>query len=624
LLPNDNKIIKNGNHEDEDEDQYIEPYIGPRPYRRDIKDQSRFFGRDDETDEILALITSHRVILVYAQSGAGKTSIFNAQVIPSLRDHGFEVLPMARVKITSTIPISPKYSNNNISSQIKNIYIYNAMQVLLPEIDPQSFLDMDLFEFLDKYFPIHKDENGEMQPQVLIFDQLEELFSFYPDRWIEQQKDFFQEITDSLDNNPLLRIVFIIREDFLGQLDPFRSILPEKLSPHFRLERLRRKESILAIKGPLQNILKSLSEDKRKNIESEINALVHDLLKINVETPDGKIRQLEGEFVEPIQLQVVCKRWWNERNEAKKVSLEDLGNVDKALEDFYQDAVFSASKQTAVHEKDIRTWCEEELITSSGTRSIVHRGHNSTGGIDNKVVDSLENKYLVRRELRSGASWYELTHDRLIKPIKDSNKEWFDKKQKSKIAFQIKIFVPIILISIIGIFIYFLALQTNIQEQREEILGSKNALFSGGLSSYKIGQYSDAVDFFNQVLQIEPNNVTAQFLKGSSLYEAGNYIYAHESFKQVLQIDLNNTNVLYYNGLSLYNLERYNEAIAAFNRVLAIEPTNKDTLLYKGLSLYNLERYNEALAYYDMVIEIDPNNINATKEKEKIQQLQQN
>jgi hypothetical protein len=77
-------------------------------------------------------------------------------------------------------------------------------------------------------------------------------------------------------------------------------------------------------------------------------------------------------------------------------------------------------------------WCEKELITSSGTRSIVHRGHHSTEGIDNKIVGSLESKYLVRRELRSRASWYELTHDRLIKPIKDSNNEWFDKKGKIK------------------------------------------------------------------------------------------------------------------------------------------------------------------------------------------------
>ena len=184
------------------------------------------------------------------------------------------------------------------------------------------------------------------------------------------------------------------------------------------------------------------------------------------------------------------------------------------------------------------------------------------------------------------------------------------------------------------------------------------AQFLKGSSLYEEAKYSDAVDSFNKVLQIEPNNVTAQFLKGLSLYNAENYNNAHESFKQLIQLDPNNTKALYYDGLSLYNLERYNdaisefngvlelepsntnallykglslynlerynEAIMQFNRVLALEPSNTNVLLYKGLSLYNLERYDEAVAYYDRVLEIDPNNINATKEKERTQQIQQN
>ena len=70
------------------------------PFRRDKEDRFRFFGRDVESDEIVSLITSHRLTLAYAQSGAGKTSIFNAHIIHTLEDHGFEVLPMARVQAT--------------------------------------------------------------------------------------------------------------------------------------------------------------------------------------------------------------------------------------------------------------------------------------------------------------------------------------------------------------------------------------------------------------------------------------------------------------------------------------------------------------------------------------------
>jgi len=75
------------------------PYVGPRPFRRDLDDQNRFFGRDEETEQILSLIYGHQLVLIYAQSGAGKTSLFNAQVAPELEKNGFQVLPVARVGI---------------------------------------------------------------------------------------------------------------------------------------------------------------------------------------------------------------------------------------------------------------------------------------------------------------------------------------------------------------------------------------------------------------------------------------------------------------------------------------------------------------------------------------------
>jgi hypothetical protein len=66
----------------------MDPYVGPRYYTRSQKDQSRFFGRDEETEEIVSLILGHRVVLIYAQSGAGKTSIMEAQVAPTLEKYG--------------------------------------------------------------------------------------------------------------------------------------------------------------------------------------------------------------------------------------------------------------------------------------------------------------------------------------------------------------------------------------------------------------------------------------------------------------------------------------------------------------------------------------------------------
>jgi hypothetical protein len=70
------------------------PYKGPESYQ--TEDADLFFGRDREAAQLVARILSSRCTLVHAQSGAGKTSLLNARVIPGLERRGWgacRVLP---------------------------------------------------------------------------------------------------------------------------------------------------------------------------------------------------------------------------------------------------------------------------------------------------------------------------------------------------------------------------------------------------------------------------------------------------------------------------------------------------------------------------------------------------
>src|SRR4051812_25081941 len=69
------------------------PYVGPRPYRRG----EQLFGRDCETQELVDLIRANRIVLLHSPSGAGKTSLIQAALVPALIRNRFRPLPIIRV-----------------------------------------------------------------------------------------------------------------------------------------------------------------------------------------------------------------------------------------------------------------------------------------------------------------------------------------------------------------------------------------------------------------------------------------------------------------------------------------------------------------------------------------------
>src|ERR1700730_3583467 len=96
------------------------PYVGPRPF--ETADRDLFFGREREAEDILSLIMFHRTILLYAQSGAGKSSLINTSVIPGLADAGFASFPIVRVR----------GAPSELSQSAPNIYVLNVISAIAP------------------------------------------------------------------------------------------------------------------------------------------------------------------------------------------------------------------------------------------------------------------------------------------------------------------------------------------------------------------------------------------------------------------------------------------------------------------------------------------------------------
>jgi hypothetical protein len=231
-----------------------------------------------------------------------------------------------------------------------------------------------------------------------------------------------------------MKVIFVMREEYIAQLEPFADLLPEKLRPRMHLERLRGNAARSAVVKPFEN--RGLSFDPKAADE-----LMAELSEIRIAEGD-KFRETRGEFVEPVQLQVVCQSLWeNLPSEWKSTPnasgdgsrlitaeyIERFGDVDNALACYYDRSVekAAAASEGRVGEGELRRWFGEALITPTGTRGLAFRGApGATWRIPGLALKELEEAHVIRREDRSGTITHELTHDRFIEPIQKSNHKW--------------------------------------------------------------------------------------------------------------------------------------------------------------------------------------------------------
>jgi hypothetical protein len=392
-----------------------EPYVGPRPFNR--QEEAKFFGRENEASELLSLIIAHPVVLLYSESGAGKTSLLNAMVAPMLGGRNSRVFGPARVG--GALPQWIKYTD------VKNIYTFNAILSMQGELlNSQSVWGMSFADFMKTQEVATKQR--QYSRRVVVFDQFEELFSTHHERW-KDREFFFNNVCDALEQDSSLRVVFVIREEYIAQMDSFAPLLPERLRTRFRLERLREEAALLAVTMPLKDTGYSFATGAAEK-------LVRDLLRVPIKSAAGTV-EISGEFAEPVQLQVVCQRMWQSLptgvKEIDERFIENYGNTNDALAAYYDDSVEITAKKSSIKEGVLRRWFGHKLITPDRTRGTVYKDAYVESGLTSGAIAILENLHLIRTEMRGGAPWYELTHDRFIEPIIQSNEDWFDKIEGS-------------------------------------------------------------------------------------------------------------------------------------------------------------------------------------------------
>ena len=452
------------------------PFVGPKPFEPGQADL--FKGREHEVERLEALVLSRRAVLFYAASGVGKSSLVNAGLIPKLlggeRGLDCEVLGVVRVSGATG-------SGATGSGVDENIFTRSILGQLKEGIGHSTLLDY----LKDKYAKDRQVAVGGPKLVLLVVDQFEELFTSAPDRW-RDRLPFMKGLLEALDAcasaDPVidreegvlfrsvhLRILFCLREEYIAYLEQYYDLFPELRTARFRLEPLRREQARRAIVEPTRKAGRGFSEDLVEEIIGELieapqsstrdarpkpgvgwaARLTGALRRTFFQVPEVGHRDqqyvVEGEYVEPVQLQVICSDIWASAVPGEKVisrkSLPKDWSVDVGLGRFYDHAIDFACRPpsepfahasspwshalasvgwgpfSSIH---VRKWISRSLITGMGTRApvLVQEAEKEIPG---GVLERLQSRYLLRLEPRFGADWLELAHDRLVGPITRSN-----------------------------------------------------------------------------------------------------------------------------------------------------------------------------------------------------------
>lgn len=398
------------------------PYVGPLPLPRGRK----IYGRSWEIHELADVLASERIALLYSPSGAGKSSIINAGLVPLLEEQrDFFVYPIVRLN-----HLPPKeFRTNGFNRYIWSTAWFATANVTADDDTHSTFMQPSLREALESAAPPpvgrekedeYDDDEPTIQRRLLIIDQAEELFTLDPAD-IDDKKAFVDELLAAM-RDPYLFVLIAMREEYISLIEEYLPNIP--LSGRFRLDFLSMSSAEEAIKFP--------AHDHNVKFGDELaRELALNLSLTKTDRRGSPLQEIHGE-VEPVQIQLVCRKMWKDRNKNSdsitKNDFPDEGQlsraVNNALADYYTDVVEEVSEECGVAQMTLRKWINTKLITRDGLRDQFWRGQLLEYEIPIEAIDALESRHLIRSDTRGNRIFYELAHDRLVDPIRKEHQVW--------------------------------------------------------------------------------------------------------------------------------------------------------------------------------------------------------
>lgn len=140
---------------------------------------------------------------------------------------------------------------------------------------------------------------------------------------------------------------------------------------------------------------------------------------------------------------------------------------------------------------------------------------------------------------------------------------------------------------------------------------SAKALFAEGNKRVTVGAYDEAIEFYRDLLRVDPRHVAGLGNLGAALFHLGKYQEAEDLFNKAIRLDPNFPDGYSNLGNALMLKGRFEEAEGILRRALKLNPRHLDARINLGLTLAFLGRVGDARRQLEKALKIAPGNANA-------------
>jgi tetratricopeptide (TPR) repeat protein len=228
------------------------PFPGLRPFETD--EYRLFFGREGQSDALIARLQHSHFLAVVGTSGSGKSSLVRAGLLPALRG-GLMAGAGSGWRIAIMRPGSDPIGN--LASALADKDVLLEAGGGLPPAEAKAVIEAKLRRGALGLVDVARQARlADHQKLLLVVDQFEELFRFRAARASSSSGDdasaFVKLLLEASQQREFsIYVVPTMRSDFLGDCAQFQG-LPEAINDgQYLIPRMTRDERRFAITGPI-------------------------------------------------------------------------------------------------------------------------------------------------------------------------------------------------------------------------------------------------------------------------------------------------------------------------------------------------------------------------------------